>query len=113
MSTDSIDLGSERTLSLSQAARILPPGRRGRPVTLSCVLRWVLEGVRLPSGEAVRLEAMRLGGRWLTSMEALQRFAARQTPDLERCSSAPTLRTPARRRKAVARAEAALQRAGF
>src|SRR5262245_24463868 len=77
-----IDIITEEILSLTQAAKTLPPGRAGRPVSMSCMLRWVLEGVRLPSGERVRLEAIRLGGRWLTSKEALQRFADAQTPQL-------------------------------
>lgn len=69
--------GNRISYHLSQVG--LPPGRRGRHVSLSCALRWTLNGVRLPSGEIVRLEAIRLGGRWLTSIEALQRFAERQT----------------------------------
>ncbi len=78
----SIDLQNETTISLSAAARFLPTGRRGRPVSLSCVLRWVLTGAAGPSGQRVRLEAVRLGGRWITSREALQRFAERLTPHL-------------------------------
>src|SRR5215831_15466946 len=73
----------EQLLSLPQAARRLPPGRRGRPVTLSCLLRWILSGVPSPDGQRVRLEAVRLGGRWLTSVEALGRFAAALTPTLD------------------------------
>jgi hypothetical protein len=42
----------------------------------------VLDGVKLTSGGVVRLEAVRMGGRWLTSLEALERFAAAQTPQL-------------------------------
>jgi hypothetical protein len=72
----------ETLISLPQAARRLPPGRRGRPVSLSCVLRWILDGVPGPDGQRVRLEACRLGARWLTSVEALGRFAARLTPAL-------------------------------
>jgi hypothetical protein len=70
----SIDLRTESILSLAQAARMLPPGRRGRP-------RWVLNGVKTSSGR-VRYEAIRMGGRWLTSVKAMERFAARQTPDV-------------------------------
>jgi hypothetical protein len=44
--------------------------------------RWITEGVRLPDGSRVRLEAARLGGRWLTSEPALRRFLAAQTPEL-------------------------------
>lgn len=53
-----IDLANEKTISLS-AARMLPPGRRSRSVTLSCLLRWVLDGMKAPTGEKVRLEALR------------------------------------------------------
>jgi len=106
-----IDLRTETALSLAQAARMLPPGRRGRPVTLSCLLRWVLDGVRLPSGEAVRLEAIRMGGRWLTSVEALERFAARQTPRLAEGISSP--RTPTARDRASRRAGKNLERLGI
>src|SRR5713101_4891784 len=98
-----IDLRNETTISLSQAARMLPPGRRGRPVTLSCLLRWVLDGVKTPDGP-VRLEAVRLGGRWITSIEALERFAARQTPDVG--SERPqTPRSPAARERASSRVD--------
>jgi hypothetical protein len=106
-----IDVTTETLISLIDAARLLPPGRRGRPVTLSCLLRWVLTGVRTPSG-VVRLDAMRLGGRWLTSREALQRFAEKQTPNLtEQASPAP--RPPAARERAVQRAEHELRQIGI
>jgi hypothetical protein len=107
-----IDTTTETLLSLSQAARALPSSRGGRPVTLSCVLRWVLDGVRLPSGEVVRLEALRIGGRWLTSQEAIQRFAERLTPRLDG-EPAPTPRTPAARRRASERAARELEAAGI
>ena len=93
-----IDLTSESPLSLIQAARLLPHGRGDRPVTLSCVLRWILRGARSPSGEWVRLGALRIGGRWITSREALQRFAEELTPPLT--GSQCTGRSP--RQKAVA-----------
>jgi hypothetical protein len=49
-------------------------------MTLSGVLRWVLKGARSPSGQQIRLEAIRLGGRWVTSRQAIQRFAEALTP---------------------------------
>jgi hypothetical protein len=106
-----IDLTSESSLSLAQAARLLPPGRGGRPVTLSCLLRWVLQGVRSPSGDVVRLEAARLGGRWITSREALQRFAEALTPRLG--EALPSSRTPIARRRASERAAQELEKAGI
>ena len=47
----------ETVPDLAAAARMLPPGRRGRPAHLSTVLRWVVGGVKLPGGDVVRLEA--------------------------------------------------------
>jgi len=105
-----IDLEHETTLSLSQAARLLPTGRRGRPATLSCVLRRVLKGVTTPAG-VVRLEAVRLGGRWLTSVQALERFAAAQTPQLDG-NVPPSPRAVAARRRAAERAGEQLERVG-
>jgi hypothetical protein len=108
-----IDLTSETTLSLKQAARLLPPGRGDRPVTLSCVLRWVLRGARGPLGDLVRLEAVRLGGRWITSREALQRFTDALTPDLTGGQSRPAPRTPGRRQQASERAAQQLKQMGM
>jgi Protein of unknown function (DUF1580) len=50
----------------------LPLGRNGRPIHPSTILRWIHQGIR-----GVRLEAMRLGGRWMTSEEAIARFLQR------------------------------------
>jgi hypothetical protein len=71
---------NETPISLCTAARSVPPHRQDRPVSTSCIFRWMRDGVKLPDGTVVRLEGIRLGGRWLTSKEALQRFAERQTP---------------------------------
>lgn len=106
----SIDLRNEQLLTLTQAARMLPPSRRGRPVSLSCVYRWILDGVKTPHGR-VRLEAIRAGGRWLSSAEALQRFVEAQTPDLADRPQLP--RTPTARRRASERADAQLQKIGI
>src|ERR1700676_1506291 len=76
-----IDMTKEKLIGLKAAAQLLPSSRLGRPVSPTCVQRWLEGGVKLPSGECVRLEGVRLGRRWLTSVAALQRFAARQTPD--------------------------------
>ncbi len=108
----SVDLTTETILSLPEAARSLPAGRRNRPVSMSCIFRWITSGVKLPSGDVVRLEAVRLGGRWLTSKEALQRFADAQTPRLDGEPEA-TPRTPTTRQRASARAAEELERCGI
>jgi hypothetical protein len=74
-----IDLSSEATLGLQEAAKILPPFRLGRPVSYPSVLRWIIQGAKSLDGRVVRLEAVRVGSRWVTSKEALQRFAERLT----------------------------------
>jgi Protein of unknown function (DUF1580) len=86
-----INLLSEELLTLGQAARVRPPGRRGRPTHRSTVARWIARGLR-----GCRLEALRLGGTLYTTREALQRFAADLTAATD--SSPPT--SPARRRPA-------------
>jgi hypothetical protein len=106
-----IDLRHEKLIGLRAAAEVLPPGRLGRPVSQSCVMRWIQRGVQLSSGDRVRLEAVRIGGRWLTSVEALQRFAARQTPDPVE-EPAPLPRSVEERRRASDAAARALEAMG-
>ncbi len=60
----------------------------------------------------VRLECVRVAGRWLTSTQALSRFAARQTPAMED-DPPPPPRTPGRRQRASERAAAELGRQGI
>jgi hypothetical protein len=69
-------LANERLIGLRTAAALLPPTRHGWPVRLSCIVRWIGRGLLIPSGERVRLEAIRHDGHWLTSGEAVNRFAA-------------------------------------
>jgi hypothetical protein len=107
-----IDLTTESTLSLTQATHLLPQGRRGAKPTLSCILRWVLKGARSPAGDIVRLEAIRLGGRWVTSREAIQRFAERLTPNLNDNQVSP-VRTPCKRHRASERAAKELEKIGI
>jgi hypothetical protein len=61
----------------------------------------------------VRLEGLRLGSRWVTTRQALQRFAEALTPRLGGTGSAPAPRTEAKRRRASERAASELERAGI
>ncbi len=47
------------------------PRSRDRPVHPSTIKRWVLSGV---GPDRVKLAAVRLGGRWYTTQEDIQRF---------------------------------------
>ena len=60
-----IDLKTETPIGLGQAARVLPPGRGGRPVHISSLVRAILAG---------ELEALRFGRRWVTTVEAVQQW---------------------------------------
>jgi hypothetical protein len=78
-SEGSAEIGDENWLSVQQAAALLPPGRGGRPVSKTTVVGWIETGAPDPDGKMVKLEAVRLGSRWVTSREALARFMARLT----------------------------------
>ena len=94
----------------SRAAKKVPALREGRPVASSTIIRWIVDGCVGPDGEVVRLEAVRLGARWVTDEDALQRFVERLTPKAE-SRTAP--RPPTSRRNADERADRALRERGL
>jgi hypothetical protein len=109
-----IDINSEEVFPLRDATEIVPSNRRDKegkpkPVSFQCILRWVEEGSIGPDGERVKLEAIRLGNRWLTSREALQRFAERLTPAPQ---TPATKRTVKQARTRCERAAQELERQG-
>jgi hypothetical protein len=99
------DLKNESVLALSQAARRIPLNHNGKGVHVGTLMRWIRKGVK-----GVRLEATRLGGRWVTSPEAIQRFADR----LAGVQFAKASPCPQPSRTAAAdRADQELERLGF
>jgi hypothetical protein len=64
--------------SLAQVAKLVPAGRGGRPTSPTTVWRWSRAGVKTADGRTVRLETMRIGGRYVTTEQALRRFLAAQ-----------------------------------
>jgi hypothetical protein len=108
-----LDLTTETPIPLAAAARLVPPGRNGKHCHLSTLLRWITRGTKALDGTAVRLEALRLGDRWVTSREALQRFAERLTPRLDDAPPPTAPRTPAARRRASERAAEQLATLGI
>jgi hypothetical protein len=99
-----IDVTREEPIGLGQIAERLG-------VSFPTVWRWCLRGLPGPSGERVRLEAGKLGGKWVSSWPALQRFLLARTPDLD--DEPATLRSPAKQMKAATRAGKALEKIGF
>ncbi len=93
-----IDLRNDSLISLGEASARLP----GRP-SLCTIWRWRLRGVR-----GRKLESVVIGGTPYTSVEALERFAQHQGG-----TDSPSIRTPAARERAIAKAEQELADAGI
>lgn len=106
-----IDLATEQRLTVHQATRYFPEYRPGQPTHHSRVLRAITKGSRALDGTWVPLEAVRLGGQWITSVEAIQRWAERLTQGQP--AQPMPLRTPTARRKAVERADRELSKLGI
>jgi len=72
-------LATEGMITAATAAR-LPwlPRTRGGPPSAATVARWHTEGVELPDGRRVKLEAARLNGKVITSEARLLAFFERQ-----------------------------------
>jgi hypothetical protein len=113
--------GSEVTyLSLSAVAHLLPTSRRGRPVHVATVTRWIVDGVLLRDGTRLHLRGTRLPGRWVVEPAALEEFLAALTadragrsPPAPPGSGPPPARTPSARRKADERAARRLDEIGI
>jgi hypothetical protein len=108
------EIQSGEGLSLSAAGRLFPGHRGGKSVDPSTVFRWVTRGTRTTGGQTVKLEAVRVGTRWLTSRGAVARFVATLTAasDPTPAATTPTSRTPAARHRAAEKAVATLKAMG-
>jgi hypothetical protein len=96
----------EKLLSLAAVAASLPGHRGNAHVNPSTLFRWIVKGLRLPGGEVARLEAVKVGVAWRTSLEAIERFSARLTDAAVNpadTAPAPTP-APAARKHAAAKA---------
>jgi hypothetical protein len=108
------EIQSGEGLSLSGAGRLFPGHRGGKSVDPSTVFRWVTKGTRATGGCAVKLEAVRVGTRWLTSKGAVARFvfALTSAAGTNSIPQSPPSRTPSARRRAAKVAAAKLERMG-
>lgn len=106
-----IDIFTESTLSIQEACSLLPRGRNNSRPHFATVYRWILDGAKAPDGQLVKLEASRLGSKYITSKEAIKRFMDRLTPADE---AAPLpIRSPAARNRAAEQAGIALAEKGI
>jgi hypothetical protein len=72
---------AQEGMSFARAATFLPV-RNGKRTHASTLMRWANDGVRGPSGDRIRLETLRVGGRRLVTMAALNRFLTRLNADV-------------------------------
>jgi hypothetical protein len=101
-----IDLQTETIIdALREGPAYLGAGRNGKPPHKSFMIRAITKG-----SNGHKLEALRVGSRWITSIEALQRWAEAQTAAKIPGTSKPTTVT---RRGAAERATRELDRLGF
>ena len=105
-----IDPLSEDCITLTEACRLMPRGRRGSRPHLSTLLRWIMYGAAGRDGQRVRLAAIRCGGRWLTSRAAIREFCERLTARIE---DLPPPMTPTCKRRDDERTAAALAEEGI
>jgi hypothetical protein len=99
------DLTAEQPVCLREIARHCQ-------TSFCTAWRWALKGLPAPDGQRVRLEALRVGGRWVSSWAALQRFAERTTPNLDG-ETAKAPRSASKRQRASERAGKQLERLGI
>lgn len=102
-----IDYEAETIITLGEACRAFPPDG----VSDATIARWIQRGIKVKSlGSFVKLETLVIGGRRLTSREAIARFIAAQNAD--DVPAAPAI-TPTQRRHQAQAAQRALQEAGL
>jgi hypothetical protein len=92
-----IDVLTEDLISLKEFSRMCPPRRNGKRPVLSCVYRWVKDGIR-----GVRLETICIGGTRCTSREAAARFFSRITAQADGEQSAESARPASTPRREAA-----------
>jgi hypothetical protein len=68
------EIAAGQGISPAQASRLLPPVRLDKPCHPSTITRWILDGAKRPDGTLIKLEAARVGSRWVTTRAALERF---------------------------------------
>ena len=77
-----IEVNSEQIVTFAELAKRLPRRRRGRPTAVSTIHRWRLVGIK-----GIRLEAIRVGCSWVTSLQAYQRFCDALTSNVTKTDS--------------------------
>lgn len=67
------------SVALSRVGEAFPGHRKNTHINPATTWRWASKGTKAADGRIVRLEAVRIGNRWLTSTAAVARFVTALT----------------------------------
>src|SRR4051794_33944068 len=90
------NLLTETVLSYREAVLGVLPSTEGRTIHVGTLHRWRMRGL-----DGVKLESLKIGGRWYTSLQALERFFNRLSGRAQAQPVDPTV--PGRADEALAR----------
>ena len=104
-----IDIFSRETLlTLTEAAKLLPPRRRGKRPAFSTIWRWATSGVH-----GIVLDTIMVGGTRCTTASAIQNFCDALTAAADAgVAVSPPVKLSRQRQRDIEAAEARLARAG-
>jgi Protein of unknown function (DUF1580) len=111
-----IDILTEKAIGLAEAAKLYPSFREGKRFHPATVLRHIMKGVVTRSGGRVCLEGAKLGGKWITSAEAMRRVMERLTADSlngDQTATSSAVQMTNEQRLRIERMRSALKQAGF
>ncbi|QJW93151.1 hypothetical protein [Frigoriglobus tundricola] len=96
----------EKLFSPAAIAKQIPSHRDKAHLNGATVFRWIVRGVKTANGDVIRLEAVKLGSFWRTSLEAVERFSSKLTSASIQTDTppAPLAPTPKQRSRAAAKA---------
>jgi hypothetical protein len=103
-----IIVAEETVFPLGDVPKHLSIIRGGKKLHKATAFRWAARGIR-----GVKLETIRVGGSLCTTLRALQEFCERLSQTDGQPAAMPSIRTPAARARALAKAEAELTRLGI
>lgn len=111
---DADDLSSLRPFA--NVARLIQPGRNGKPIHVATLGRWRYPGVARRDGSRITLRAVRFPGGWRTTVEWVREFLDAVTAE-KTGQAAPAqpeaIPTPTRRLREIESAKRELAAAGF
>jgi hypothetical protein len=102
-----MSIQNETVITIGAGCREFPPNG----ISDATMARFIQKGVKVKAtGEIVKLETFKIGGRRFTSLESIGRFIDAQNAD--DVPAAPAI-TPTQRRRQAQAAQRALQEAGL